>query len=82
METKRGARDAAQTGWDVVQRVFAISEGRELPLPPAAPANNPAAVALGRLGGTKGGMQRAANLTPERRKQIAEKAAAARWLKK
>ena len=40
---------------------------------------NPAAVALGRLGGLKGGKARAANLTPERRVEIARKAALARW---
>ncbi len=40
---------------------------------------NPAAVALGRLGGKKGGPARAAKLTPEQRKEIAKKAAAARW---
>jgi hypothetical protein len=41
---------------------------------------NPAAVALGRLGGRKGGPARAQALTPERRKEIAKKAAEARWL--
>jgi hypothetical protein len=40
---------------------------------------NPAAVALGRLGGAKGGAARAARLTPEQRSEIARKAAAARW---
>ncbi len=40
---------------------------------------NPAAVALGRLGGLKGGKARAAKLSPERRKEIAKKAALARW---
>ncbi|MFC1956304.1 histone H1 [Chloroflexota bacterium] len=39
------------------------------------------AVALGRLGGLKGGKARAANLTPERRKEISQKAATARWEK-
>ncbi len=39
------------------------------------------AVALGRLGGLKGGRARAASLTPERRTEIAKKAAAARWAK-
>jgi hypothetical protein len=43
---------------------------------------NPAAVALGRLGGLKGGKARAAALSDARRKQIASKAAAARWGKK
>ena len=40
---------------------------------------NPAAVALGRLGGLKGGRVRAERLTPERRVEIAKKAALARW---
>ena len=43
---------------------------------------NPAAVALGRLGGLKGGKARAKKLSPERRKEIAKKAAQARWGKK
>ena len=42
---------------------------------------NPAAVALGRLGGAKGGPARAAALSPRRRTAIARKAAAARWTK-
>jgi hypothetical protein len=48
---------------------------------PAEPTDgkNPAAVALGRLGGLKGGHARAAKLTKKRRAEIAKKAAAARW---
>lgn len=42
---------------------------------------NPAAVALGRLGGKKGGKARAEKLSPQRRSEIARKAAAARWKK-
>jgi hypothetical protein len=42
---------------------------------------NPAAVTLGRLGGLKGGKARASKLTPERRSEIAKKAARARWRK-
>lgn len=42
---------------------------------------NPAAVALGRLGGRKGGLARAKALSARRRRQIAKKAAAARWEK-
>ena len=42
---------------------------------------NPNAVALGRLGGLKGGKARFAKLTPEQRKEIAQKAAQARWHK-
>lgn len=37
------------------------------------------AKALGRLGGLKGGKARAEKLTPERRSEIAKKAAKARW---
>lgn len=40
---------------------------------------NPAAVALGRLGGKKGGPARAKKLTPEQRSESARKAAQARW---
>jgi hypothetical protein len=40
---------------------------------------NPAAVALGRLGGLKGGRVRAAKLTAERRREIARNAAGQRW---
>ena len=40
---------------------------------------NPAAVALGRLGGKKGGKARAEKLSPERRSDIASVAARARW---
>ena len=40
---------------------------------------NPAAVALGRLGGKKGGPARAKKLTREQRAEIARKAAEARW---
>ena len=42
---------------------------------------NPAAVALGRLGGLKGGKARAKKLTLGQRKEIAKKAAQARWQK-
>ena len=42
---------------------------------------NPAAVALGRLGGLKGGKARAEKLTAKKRKEIAQKAAKARWVK-
>ncbi|HUA82345.1 MAG TPA: hypothetical protein VMB85_00695 [Bryobacteraceae bacterium] len=43
------------------------------------PEKNPAAVTWGRLGGLKGGKARAEMLTPEQRKEIAKKAAKARW---
>jgi len=43
------------------------------------PEKNPAAVALGSLGGLKGGKARSEKLSAERRKEIAQKAAKARW---
>jgi hypothetical protein len=42
---------------------------------------NPAAVALGKLGGAKGGKARADKLTPAKRREIAQKAAQKRWSK-
>jgi hypothetical protein len=48
---------------------------------PVDPTKNPHAVALGRLGGLKGGAARAAQLSPKKRSQIAAKAAKARWNK-
>jgi hypothetical protein len=42
---------------------------------------NPHAVALAKRGAQKGGLVRAARLTPEQRREIARRAAAARWRK-
>ncbi|MFZ0890674.1 MAG: hypothetical protein WA005_19720 [Candidatus Binataceae bacterium] len=42
-------------------------------------SRNPAAVALGKLGGAKGGKARAANLSAKRKREIARKAARTRW---
>jgi hypothetical protein len=49
---------------------------------PTPNGKNPAAVALGRLGGKKGGPARAAKLTKKQLSEIGKKAAAARWGKK
>jgi len=40
---------------------------------------NPAAVALGRLGGLKGGVARSKSLSKKRRSEISKKAARVRW---
>jgi hypothetical protein len=68
---------------ELAHRIFLESIG-EAPRtePPVAKKKNPAAVALGRLGGLKGGAARAAALSPRKRSQIAAKAAAKRWGKK
>jgi hypothetical protein len=42
---------------------------------------NPHAVALGRLGGLKGGKARTAKLSPQERRDLARKAVTARWAK-
>jgi len=47
-----------------------------------AEEKNPAAVALGKLGGLKGGKARIAKLSPEQIKESARKAAQVRWSKK
>lgn len=57
----------------------ATGEAPEVEEPQAPDGKNPAAVALGRLGGLKGGKARAAKLTQEQRSEIAKKAARARW---
>ncbi|HTU26798.1 MAG TPA: hypothetical protein VMF30_15425 [Pirellulales bacterium] len=56
-----------------------IAPDAEPPKPTAEKEKNPAAVALGRLGGLKGGNARAAKLSSAKRKAIAKKAAAKRW---
>lgn len=71
-------RDANQLAAAIVAE--ATSEDREEEK--AEPEKNPAAVALGRLGGLKGGKARAAKLSPRQRQEIARKAALARWQKK
>ncbi len=52
------------------------------PEPDSDEGKNPAAVALGRLGGQKGGKARAARLSPEDRSEVARKAAQARWARR
>lgn len=55
----------------------------EKPAEPSEPdTRNPAAVALSKLGASKGGKARAARLGPRKRTQIARKAAKARWAKR
>jgi hypothetical protein len=51
----------------------------DLPVGDPDEGKDPAAVALGRKGGLKGGKARAAKLTPEERSEAARRAAAARW---
>jgi len=65
----------------LAKRVVALATGQEEDIAPTAEeeGKNPAAVALGRLGGLKGGKARAATLSKRRRAEIARRAAQARW---
>ncbi len=51
----------------------------DAPEQPEDDGKDPAAVALGRRGGLKGGRARADKLTADQRSEMARKAAAARW---
>jgi hypothetical protein len=53
----------------------------DLPNEHPVSVKNPAAVALGRLGGLKGGLARASKLSAKKRSAIARKAAKSRWRK-
>ncbi len=64
---------------DINQLAAKIIEMATNEQPPADDGKDPAAVALGRKGGLKGGHARAVKMTPEERRESARKAAAARW---
>lgn len=68
---KRSSKDVNQLAALILAEVTRSAED--------APSKNPAAVALGRKGGLKGGKARAASLSAAKRSQISRKAAAARW---
>ncbi len=77
---KKKDYDFAVTAFRVVQEATTEKQPeQEKPLPDTTTGKNPNAVALGRLGGLKGGKARASKLTPEQRKEIARKAARERW---
>jgi hypothetical protein len=65
---------------ELAHAVFLEAIG-EAPPSKAEKEKNPAAVALGKLGGAKGGKARAAGMTAEERAESARKAAEARWKK-
>ena len=64
---RKSPRDVNVLAADIVAEAIGESE------------KNPAAVALGRLGGLKGGVARAKKLSKKRRSEIARDAARARW---
>ena len=73
---KQGPEDVNETAFRVMQEATGDAPPEE------DDGKNPAAVALGRLGGLKGGKARAKKLSKERRSEIARNAAKARWKKR
>lgn len=83
MPRRSSKGDVAQNALRVIEQAIGAplkTQKQTLAFPPRK--KNPAAVALGKLGGMKGGIARAAKLTPVERKEIAQRAAKARWASK
>jgi len=70
----RRPRDPNELAFQVFQEAIG-----EAPPPKPERKKNPAAVALGKLGGAKGGKARAAKMTADERREAASRAATARW---
>lgn len=75
--SRKPPRDVNELGAWIVDRATS-----DEPEPDPDAGKDPAAVALGRKGGLKGGKARAASMTPEQRSEAARKAAQSRWSKK
>lgn len=73
---KKRPRDINTLAFQIMQEATGDKPEEE---PKPESEKNPAAVALGKLGGLKGGKARKEKLSPERRKEIARTAAKARW---
>ena len=71
MQKRSSKQDHNQLAHSIVEQVAQSASSQ--------PQKNPAAVALGRLGGLKGGRMRAKRLSAKRRKEIAQEAARKRW---
>jgi hypothetical protein len=79
---KKPESDVNVTAFEILKAVTGEEPCHASPNPTkkkAPSAKNPAAVALGRLGGLKGGKARAKSLSSKKRTEIAQKAARARW---
>lgn len=68
--SRKPTKDINETAFNIMKQITSQ---------PTVGEKNPAAVALGRLGGLKGGKARAKSLSPKKRKEIAKKAALTRW---
>jgi hypothetical protein len=74
MPKRSSKKDINELAASIVESATSSTEGVQN-------KKNPHAVALGRLGGLKGGRARAERLTAEQRKEVAQKAAKIRWSK-
>jgi hypothetical protein len=77
----RSSKNNLKTDVNVIAKSIVDQSTGVVPVqePPEEPKKNPHAVALGRMGGAKGGKARAAKLSKKERQTIAKKAAKARW---
>jgi hypothetical protein len=73
----QGPPDPNVVAWKVVQQATG-----QMPKEQPEPADENPRVTIGRAGGLLGGKARAAKLSPERKKEIAKKAAESRWKKR
>ncbi len=80
---KKTRRDVAEVARETLEQIIGeklTGEPLDQPEQPKPDTRNPAAVALSKLGASKGGKARAAKLSAKDRKRIAAKAANTRWL--
>lgn len=78
MNKPKRPRDTNKLAKSIVDLATGDTEEEKQPTPEEQ-GKDPAAVALGRKGGLKGGKARAAKMTPEERSEAGRKAAKARW---
>lgn len=83
---RRSSKDVNQIAARIVKQATESEDAKVVEIstgaPPKPKEKNQAAVALGKLGGKKGGEKRAERLSPERRKEIAQQGAQSRWAMK
>ena len=75
--SRKRPTDVNELAMEIVRE--ATGDAPPEPLPPSDDGKDPAAVALGRRGGLKGGRARAEKMTPEERSEAARRAAQSRW---
>jgi hypothetical protein len=79
MPKRSSIHKAPQDENQLAKSILDLITTEETDAPEEKPEKNPAAVALGRLGGLKGGKARAEKLSAKKRSAIAKKAAETRW---